>query len=219
MDEIGELPYRMQTKLLGVLQNKEIIRIGGHKRINITAKFVFATNADLSTMIKNNKFRLDLYYRISFITIKIPPLRERIEDIPYLIGAILNEANEKYEKNSYLSLNLLNVFLQHSWPGNIRELKNITEKLVVFTEKDRIGIDDLLTVGEYLGSNSDDQLSTIAIKSKQMSENNGLKEWVNNYEQTVIRRVLHDTKTLKEASNILKIDVSTLVRKKQKYSI
>ncbi len=70
-----------------------------------------------------------------------------------------------------------------------------------------------------LGSNSDDQLSTIAIKSKQMSENNGLKEWVNNYEQTVIRRVLHDTKTLKEASNILKIDVSTLVRKKQKYSI
>ncbi len=219
LDEIGELPYLMQSKLLGVLQDREMIRVGGQKKIKITAKIVFATNADLTQMIEEKKFRSDLFYRLSLITIKMPPLRDRIEDIPNLLETILREINQKHRKNSYLSLELLNVFLQYSWPGNIRELRNITEKLVVFADNERVEIDDLLAIGNFLGGDSETQLLMLASKSRKKDNKTGLKDWVHNYERTMIQNVLKSAGTLKEAAGIMNIDISTLVRKKKKYSI
>ncbi|MGI5936803.1 MAG: sigma-54 interaction domain-containing protein, partial [Oscillospiraceae bacterium] len=141
LDEIGELPYNLQAKLLGVLQDKELTRVGGSEKIKINAKIISASNRDIFKMTQENKFRLDLYYRISMVTLHIPPLRERREDIPYLIDQLLREINQLYGKKAYLSLELYDLFFKYDWPGNIRELKNLMEKLIIFSSGDRIGID------------------------------------------------------------------------------
>lgn len=220
LDEIGELPPTMQTKLLSTLQYRELMRVGGNKKIKLTGKIICATNADLFSMINEGKFRLDLYYRISGITITIPPLRERIGDIPYLVEVMLNEMNRKYGKRIYFSVELLNIFLRYAWPGNIRELRNITEKLVVFAEKDSVDVDDLMTVAEFLGGDAEKDLLTVAAASAGVNQNkHRLRDWVDNYEKTMVQQVLKTSKSLKDAAASLGIDVSTLVRKKRKYCI
>jgi transcriptional regulator with PAS, ATPase and Fis domain len=220
LDEIGELPPSMQAKLLSTLQYREFMRVGGNKKITVTAKIICATNADLLSMTREKKFRLDLYYRISGITIKMPPLRERIGDIPYLVESMLNEMNKKYDKKVYFSLELLNIFLQYAWPGNIRELRNVSEKLVVFAENDRVDVNDLLSIVEFLGGESEKDLLKLATAAMKTSkEQQGLAQWMNTYEKTLLQQVLHSSKSLKEAASILGIDVSTLVRKKRKHEI
>ncbi len=220
LDEIGELPPSMQAKLLSTLQYREFMRVGGNKKITVNAKIICATNADLLSMTREKKFRLDLYYRISGITINMPPLRERIGDIPYLVESMLNEMNKKYNKKAYFSLELLNIFLQYDWPGNIRELRNVSEKLVVFAENERVDVNDLLSIVEFLGGESEEDLLKLATVATETSrEQQGLVQWMNSYEKTILQQVLRSSRSLKEAASILGIDISTLVRKKRKHEI
>lgn len=148
LDEIGDSPLELQARLLRVLQEKEVRRVGGTKRIPIDVRVIAATNLDLKQLVDEGKFRQDLFFRINVLTLYLPPLRERKEDIPLLLMVYLRRlSNNVYaDLNSFFSKDALSFLLEHEWSGNIRELVNIVEYLVNIKEKDRlIEIDDLPT--------------------------------------------------------------------------
>lgn len=126
-DEIGELEYGLQGKLLRVLQEKSIRKIGGSKEIPIDVRLICATNKDLFKLMEEGKFRRDLYYRIAIIPLTIPPLRERKDDIPALANKFISDLSQKYKKDMFLSQEAIQLLKEYEWCGNIRELKNIIE--------------------------------------------------------------------------------------------
>ncbi|MFF2446951.1 sigma-54 interaction domain-containing protein [Neobacillus sp. NPDC058068] len=131
LDEIGDMPLAMQSKLLRVLQEKEIQRIGGQKSIDVDVRIIAATHRDLEKMVEEGKFRQDLYYRLNVIKIEIPPLRKRIEDIPLISLSLLKKLEGKfYRKGIELSSEVIKRLMQHTWPGNIRELENVLERAI-----------------------------------------------------------------------------------------
>jgi len=144
LDEIAEMPLGLQSKLLRVLQEKVVYRLGSNKGIEVDVRFVFSTNKDLKTQIKEGAFREDLYYRINVIPIHIPPLRERKDDIVPIATYYLGEFSSKYGKKGIeFSDEVKDVFLKYSWPGNVRELKNIVERLVIMSKGGKITIGDV----------------------------------------------------------------------------
>ncbi len=144
LDEIGELPYIMQVKLLRVLQEQEIVRVGGTHPIQIDVRVISATNRDIKQMIQENLFREDLYYRLSVVTLEVPPLRERRNDILALVRCFVEELNKKYGMDKTLTKNAFQLLKNYSWPGNVRELKNCLEEALVMCEGDRIDQSDFL---------------------------------------------------------------------------
>ena len=138
LDEIGELPLNMQVKLLRVLQEHEVKRIGGIKPIPIDIRVIAATNRNLEEMVKKKKFRKDLYYRMMVFPLHIPPLRERRNDIVPLAELFLDQLNRKYAFRKYFSEAALRLMIEYDWPGNIRELRNIVERAVIVTDSDEI---------------------------------------------------------------------------------
>ena len=134
LDEIGELPLKLQVKLLRALQEREIIRVGGTEHIKINTRIIAATNQNLEKLIEADKFRKDLYYRLNVIPISIPPLRKRKSDIGPLCRFFLNKFNKRFNTNKKLSLDLIDLLENYDWPGNVRQLKNIIERLVVMVE-------------------------------------------------------------------------------------
>ncbi|MFJ9382519.1 sigma 54-interacting transcriptional regulator [Peribacillus sp. NPDC101481] len=131
LDEIGELPLDMQVKFLRVLQEQELIRVGGTQTIKINVRVIAATNRNLERMVEEGTFRLDLYYRLNIIPITIPPLRERKDDITPLLGYFLKKFNEKHQYSKRLSKEVVDQLLMYKFPGNVRELSNIVERLVL----------------------------------------------------------------------------------------
>jgi two-component system response regulator AtoC len=131
LDEIGEVPLRLQAKLLHVLQDGEFARVGGERVLQTDVRVLAATNRDLVREIEAGRFREDLYYRLNVIAIHIPPLRERREEIPALLDALLAAANAQYERTVEIPATVRRQLLEHSWPGNIRELQNVVKRLVV----------------------------------------------------------------------------------------
>jgi len=131
LDEIGDMPLSLQVKLLRVIQDKEIERLGGEKVIKVDVRIIAATNRDLKSMVEEGKFREDLYYRLNVVPVYVPPLRERREDIPVLIEHFLENFNSKYGKRVRISPEALEVLMDYDWPGNVRELENTVERLVV----------------------------------------------------------------------------------------
>lgn len=127
LDEIGELEYGLQGKLLRVLQEKSIRKIGGSKEIPIDVRLICATNKDLFKLMEEGKFRRDLYYRIAIIPLTIPPLREKKDDIPALANKFISDLSQKYKKDMFLSQEAIQLLKEYEWCGNIRELKNIIE--------------------------------------------------------------------------------------------
>lgn len=135
LDEIGELPTQLQVKLLRVLQDKCFYRVGGTEPLTVDARIVAATNRDLEKMIVSGEFREDLYYRLNVITLEIPPLRDRTEDIPDLVQTFFQEFTLKYNKPiPALDAEVMLNFLNYDWPGNIRELRNVIERLAILAE-------------------------------------------------------------------------------------
>ena len=155
LDEISSLNLAMQPKLLAVLQNHEIERIGGNKVINLDFRIISATNKSLSQMVKEGLFRSDLYYRLNVFNLDIPPLRERLDDIPILAKFFLESLNKEYNFNiGQLSPSVLNILSKSNWPGNVRELQNVLERAVQVSNKTELKIADLpdyLTNGLTLG--------------------------------------------------------------------
>ncbi|MBY0121788.1 sigma-54-dependent Fis family transcriptional regulator [Bacillus sp. S/N-304-OC-R1] len=147
LDEIGMLPLEMQVKLLRVLQEREVFRIGGNASIKVNIRVVAATNSDLKDMVKKGLFREDLYYRLNVVTLEIPPLRKRINDIPILVENFAQEFSAKYQKEMPTLLeSAMEVFTNHHWPGNIRELRNVVERMIIFIDKSTIHAEDVMSI-------------------------------------------------------------------------
>jgi Nif-specific regulatory protein len=131
LDEIGDLPVTLQPKILRVLQEKEFERVGGEKTIHVDVRLVAATSRNLEDLVKEGRFREDLYYRLNVVPVYLPPLRERREDIPLLQEFFLKKYNKENTKAVQISPEVLNIFMNYDWPGNVRELENTIERLVV----------------------------------------------------------------------------------------
>jgi two-component system response regulator AtoC len=131
LDEIGEMPLRLQAKLLHVLQDGEFSRVGGEKIIGTDVRLIAATNRDLEASMRLHQFREDLYYRLNVIEIRIPPLRERREEIPQLVDHFLRKFNAQYGRTVEVPAETLRAFVEYQWPGNIRELENAVKRVVV----------------------------------------------------------------------------------------
>ncbi len=228
LDEIGEIPLSIQVKLLGVLQDRKIQRVGGLTPIDIDARVITATNANLLQLVQENRFRKDLYYRINVISISIPPLRERPEDILALILFFLKEFNQKYHANKTMDSQLIKAMLAYSWPGNVRELRNTVERLVVVSEGDHIDLDDLpdsiqaeihsSEVREALQATSESAPS-IVVSMQHLQDAKGLKQVMERLEREVLAYYLQRYRPLKVCAEKLGIDLSTLMRKKRRYGL
>jgi two-component system response regulator HydG len=144
LDEIGDMPQEMQAKLLRVLENGEVVRLGANEPIRVDVRLVSATNKEIDQMVADKQFREDLYFRIKGATIVIPPLRERREDIPLLIHYFLQSSAEKYGKPiEALEPEVQQVLMSYGWPGNVRQLKNVIENMVVMCNTTKLGLDNL----------------------------------------------------------------------------
>jgi len=144
LDEIGDLRLDLQAKLLRAIQEGEIERVGGTKPVKTDFRLIVATNVDLDKAVKEGRFRDDLYYRINVIPIRMPPLRERVEDLPELAKYFLRRFNAKFRRNvTAIEPSTLRVLSSYWWPGNIRELENLIERLVAVSDKETIGDEDL----------------------------------------------------------------------------
>lgn len=204
LDELGELPVELQVKLLRAVQQQEFIPIGGTKAKKVDTRIIAATNQNLMEKIKEGNFRQDLYYRLNVVSINIPPLRERTEDIFPLSQFFLDKMNKKYGFHKKMTSTLIRILETYLWPGNIRELENVIERLMVTT--------------------SDDTLDSIHIKEIILlseEENNfiPIKLAVEALERNIIIKAMEKYNNTYKAARVLGIDQSTLVRKRQKYNI
>jgi len=166
LDEVGELPLEMQVKLLRVLQERQIDRVGGLGPIPVDVRLVAATNVDLHEAVEAGRFRRDLFYRLNVLPIPLPPLRERADDIPLLVEHFLARFNQRLGKQiQRCEPAALAALLEHDWPGNIRELENLMERVVLLTDGDTIGVDDLPPLGRRPSSVPDgDDLEHLGLK-------------------------------------------------------
>ena len=144
LDEVGELEPAMQVKLLRVLEERAFERVGGNKTLQVDVRLIAATNKDLKKQVGEGKFRDDLFYRLSVVTVNLPPLRERRDDIPLLVRTFLEEFNRENNKQVRdLTPEALNVLMAYDWPGNVRELRNAVEQMVVLARADRLTVRDV----------------------------------------------------------------------------
>ena len=143
LDEIGELELSLQAKLLRVLQEREIERLGSSRKIKVDFRLVSSTNRELRKEVETGRFREDLFYRLNVVEIKVPPLRERRDDIPLLVSEFVNEFCVREKKTVTLSEQVMNHFLNYAWPGNVRQLRNVIERAVVLSRGDCITVKDL----------------------------------------------------------------------------
>lgn len=144
LDEIGTMPQHLQTKILRVLQEQEVDRVGSNKPVKLDVRVISATNIDLEQQVKQGNFREDLFYRLNVIPLHLPPLRERKQDILPLVGHFLEKCCRLMERPPMtINKRALEALEEHSWPGNVRELENLVERLVALTEGDVIGLEDL----------------------------------------------------------------------------
>jgi two-component system response regulator AtoC len=201
LDEIGEMPVGLQAKLLRFLDSGEFRRVGGNKAMRVDVRLITATNKDLPEMIKAGTFREDLYYRLNVITVTIPPLRERKEDIPALARYFMKKYSVKLSKTvTDFTAEALELLGGYHWPGNVRELENVIERAVILCEADKIGAEDL----------------SIPATVTELGTNPSLEEMEKNY----ILRVLKEANgNQSKASQLLGIDRKTLYLKLKKYGI
>ena len=210
LDEIGDLKLELQAKLLRAIQEGEIERVGGSKPLKADFRLIVATNVDLERAVRDGRFREDLYYRINVIPIRMPPLRERIEDLPMLVDTFFKRYNARFHKNVTGAMDgAMNVFRSYWWPGNIRELQNLIERLVAVDERGWVQEEDLPF--EY-------QIAHIT--TSQPSSEGRFVDAVNAFERTLILRALSDCEwNVTAASRHLGMPLSTLKHKIQRFEI
>lgn len=210
LDEIAEMTYSLQVKLLHVLQEKAFYRVGGAERVNVDVRVIAATNKNLSEMVAEGMFREDLYYRLNVVPITIPPLRKRKEDVPQLILYFLDYFNKKYQRTRQLSIEVMNVLLKYDWPGNIRELENLIERLVVIGDSNIIYPYEL---PQIIYRKKENKLSNMYIKDGiQLT----LSEAVQLFEYELINDTYVKYKNISKVAEILGVNRSTITRKLQR---
>ncbi len=209
LDEIGDVSASMQVKLLRVLQDGEFERVGGEETIKTDVRIISATNKDLQKLISFGKFREDLFYRLSVIPINLPPLRERKEDIPVLINHFLKKITAEYNQQiKEINSDGMNLLIEYSWPGNIRELENLIERLVVISPSGKI---DAGLIARHLSSSP---------KAANGNDLLRLEDAVYSYEKNLIVQAMKKADGVKNrAAKILGISTSVLYYKLEKFGL
>ena len=207
LDEIGDMPIDLQSKLLRVIQSHEFYRIGGTSPINSNVRIIASTNKKLEHMMQNGLFREDLFYRLNTISIEIPPLRERKEDIKPLLLHFCYCYNRKYGTNKQFSMELIRVLEEYHWPGNIRELQNLVERLVILCIEDTLLPEHLFS--KYKLSS---ELSP-ADSPIQINRLIPLKEAINIVEKELVSKAIIKCKSTRKAAELLCVSQSTIMRK------
>lgn len=210
LDEVGDMPLPMQAKLLRVLENGEIVRVGANEPIRVDVRVISATNSELSERVENKEFREDLYFRIKGATLEIPPLRSRREDIPALIDFFVEQAGRTHgRKIKGIEAEARRVLMAYPWPGNVRQLRNVVENMVVLAAGDRLTLDDLpAEIHRRPEEMANAQLSQLAGISIEEAE----KELIRNTLKMV-------GGNREQAANILGIGERTLYRKIKEYGL
>ncbi len=206
LDEIGDLPGDMQVKVLKAIQDKKIMRIGGNKPIHVDVRIIAATNRILEDMVKKKTFREDLYYRLNVIPILIPPLRERPEDILALTLHFIKKLNREYSMNKFFQPLVLNAFLDYHWPGNIRELENTVERLLITSTSSEIPLASFYEIKGNSGNND----GTIAIP---------LQEILDQKEKELLLATYKSTNSTRKSASLLGLSQSAFMRKAKKHGI
>lgn len=209
LDEISELPLNLQVKLLQVIQDRYIVRVGGTERIPVDVRIISATNRDLHALVQKQKFREDLYYRLNVVPIIVPPLRDRKDDILPLIQQFIHKYNHKYQQNKRLHKDALEVLLHFDWPGNIRELQNIVERLILTTNSDLISVRHLplfllKSTSAHLRHDGGHQTLAMAVEAA---------------ETAVLKSALEKHKTTRAMAEALDVSQPTIVRKLHRYGL
>ncbi|WP_457573877.1 sigma-54-dependent transcriptional regulator [Desulfolithobacter sp.] len=206
LDEIGEMSLSMQVKLLHVLQERQLLRVGGTRPIDLNIRIIAATNRDLQEQIREGLFREDLYYRLNVVSIHLPRLVERREDIPLLVQHFIEKSNRAFEKKiKGITPEALNLLMQYHFPGNIRELENIIQHAVALTESDKLTARDLPP-----------HLLELAWDDILVQEMLPLDEMEKRYIKKVLKKTGYN---MKAASKILKMSRTTLWRRMKKYGL
>jgi PAS domain S-box-containing protein len=204
LDEIGDLPLRLQVKLLAVIQDQEITRVGDVHSKKVDVRIIAATNQDLENMVRKGKFREDLFYRLNVVPVHIPPLRERKEEIPFLLAHFVSEYNKKYKTHIRLSKEAVDVLSAYRWSGNVRELANLIEHLIIVVNEPLIKPGHL--PGKYLSDSMGPGVEPADIPKL-------LREEVEAFEKSLIKKALSRCQTHEEAAHRLGISLSTLTRR------
>lgn len=202
LDEVGEIPLEMQVKLLRILQNKTYYRIGGTKPLKADVRIIAATNRDLAEMVEQGRFRNDLFYRLNVFSIEIPPLRARREDIPEIVKSLLDEFARQHKRIiKRIDELVLSRFLTYAWPGNIRELRNVLERMVILAENGVVGADSL-------------PVFLLPDNKEKENRNSYFKDITSQNERDLILNSLEETGfNIAQATKILGIPRSTLYYK------
>ena len=214
LDEIGELSMLLQAKLLRVLQEGKIRKIGSSKEEGVDVRVIAATHKNLEKMIKDGEFREDLYYRLNVIPIKIPSLKERLDDIPILVHFFINKLNKKLRTNiKGFKKDFLDELMNYDWPGNVRELQNAVERAMNLCNGDVLTRQDIIIDCIY----KDEDIVDDLIEEEQ--DFKSLKEEMEKYEKEIIMKVYNDNKSYRESAKILGISHTAVMNKINKYNI
>jgi len=223
LDEIGELPLDLQVKLLRVIQEHELVKLGDTKPQKIDVRIITATNRDLPKMIIDKTFREDLFYRLNVLPILIPPLRSRPEDIPALLTAFLGKYSQKYGTGKMFSGDSLTLLCRYNWPGNVRELENLVERLVLTTDEHVILPLHLpMQIYQAGKPTTESGLTMLVNENKVIAEQSGemrtLQEVIDSVEKEMIAKALQIYGSTYRAARVLGVSQSTISRKTKKYN-
>ncbi|MCP4109019.1 MAG: Fis family transcriptional regulator [Desulfobacteraceae bacterium] len=216
LDEIAEMPPGPQAKILRLIQENRVRRIGGTKEISINTRIITATNKNLEQLVHDKSFREDLYYRINVLPIHIPPLRERPGDIPVLAEHFLFQLGSRLGKQvQSVTEEAMNKLCSHNWPGNVRELKNVIERASILSESDKIGAESILFSFE-IGK------SIKGVKSQvppELPGHHSLGALLDHYEKQIIAKTLKTSESIRKAAKTLGVSHTTLLNKLKKHKI
>ncbi len=219
LDEIGELPLELQAKLLRALQEREVRPVGASHRVPIRARVLAATNRDLSQMVEQGRFRKDLFYRLNVVSLKIPPLRERRQDVPLLTAHFLERIGKEYGKKFELGDEALRVLAEYDWPGNVRELENALERACSFASGDVVQLGDLPTQLQDFRM----QQRRLTVPLRQTLQAAAAQPGVTSLADMEKQAILDTIRRLKgdklQAARLLGIGKTTLYRKLKEYNI
>jgi two-component system response regulator AtoC len=217
LDEISEMSVNLQAKLLRVLQEMEFDRVGGKDKVKVNARIMAATNKDLKTLVKEGKFRDDLYYRLNIVSITLPPLRSRRQDIPQLIDYLLAKINlDLHKKIIGVSDEMMEIFMNYNWPGNVRELENLLVRACVVAKGQVLGVSDFPELGKEDASKAPGDTSADLFAAPEAGKFLTLDQ----IEERYIRKVIKETdKNKGEICEVLGISRPTFERKLEKYGI
>jgi PAS domain S-box-containing protein len=210
LDEIGDLSLNLQVKLLQAIEEKHIFKIGSTTPIDIDARIIATTNQNLRNMVSKNEFRKDLYFRLSVIPVVIPPLRERQDEIPLFSKYFFDQFNRQYGTHKFPSPEVIERLSQYEFPGNVRELRNLIERLAIMSRSDYVSSEHL----KYIPFESEQNLKVFELK-----KNSTLQNLLDRFEKTIISKVLEQEYSHKETSKRLGISSATLWRKMNKYGL